>query len=73
MRNAADNVVTIANGTDQEQRGWLAPALVCVGAWAAAIAATLTFDGWAGASLGLVACICVPAVWLFGEILFNQD
>ncbi len=73
MRNGADNLVPCASGGDPESRGWLAPALVCLTAWTAALAAALSVGGWSGATIGLAACLGLPAIWLFGEILFNQD
>lgn len=73
MQTATDNAMTYPSDNDQEQRGWMAAMLVCLVAWIVALTVAFAVGGWVGATIGTVACLGLPAVWLFGEILMRQD
>ena len=55
------------------RQAWGAPFTVSLIGWAAGTAAAGSVGGWLGVTLGAVAWMGVPALWLFGEILFEQD
>ncbi len=55
------------------RQAWGAPFLVSLVGWIAGTAMAVSVGGWMGVTIGAAAWIGVPALWLFGEILFEQD